>query len=313
VAKTHELVLDTKRQSDQEPDAGAILFVGTATTVIKGDGFTILTDPNFLHAGDHAHLGYGLTSKRKTNPALEIEQLPPLDACLLSHLHGDHWDRVAEEKLSKTLPIITTQHAAKALAGRGFSGAKGLDTWDEVRLVRGDRWLKITSLPGKHGRGLMNVLLPSVMGSMLEWGRVGETQSSFRLYISGDTLVGDHLKEIPKRFPNVDLALLHLGGTRVLGALVTMDAQQGIRAIHIINPRDVIPIHYDDYPVFKSPLEDFMRAVIEAGLTDRLHYLDRGDIFDFRVRERRRANTWSREQQEKSERRRRPGRELRAA
>jgi L-ascorbate metabolism protein UlaG (beta-lactamase superfamily) len=313
LAKTHELVLDTKRQSDQEPDAGSILFVGTATTVIKGDGFTILTDPNFLHAGDHAHLGYGLTSKRKTNPALDIEQLPPLDACLLSHLHGDHWDRVAEEKLSKALPIITTQHAAKALAGRGFVATRGLDTWDEVRLVRGDRWLKITSLPGKHGRGLMNALLPSVMGSMLEWGRVGETQSSFRLYISGDTLVGDHLKEIPRRFPNVDLALLHLGGTKVLGALVTMDAQQGIQAIHIINPREAIPIHYDDYPVFKSPLEDFMRAVIEAGLTDRLHYLDRGDTFDFRIRERRRTNTWSSEQLEKSERRRRPGRERRAA
>jgi L-ascorbate metabolism protein UlaG (beta-lactamase superfamily) len=311
VATKHELVLETKRQPDQDPDAGSLLFVGTATTVIKGDGFTILTDPNFLHAGDHAHLGYGLTSKRKTNPALDIEQLPPLDACLLSHLHGDHWDEVAEAKLPKSLPIITTEHAAKALAGRGFIATMGLKTWDEVRLVRGDRYLKITSLPGKHGRGLMDLLLPPVMGSILEWGAVGGTQSSFRLYISGDTLVGEHLKEIPRRFPDVNLALLHLGGTRVLGALVTMDAEQGIQAIHMINPRKAIPIHYDDYPVFKSRLEDFMRAVIEAGLSDRVHYLDRGDIYDFRIRERRRgerrlANTWSRDQLQTSERRRSP-------
>src|SRR3954465_2046253 len=83
---------------------GSILFVGTATTVITCGGFTLLTDPNFLHSGDHAHLGYGLTPDRPTNPALEIDDLPPLDFCLLSHLHGDHWDEVAEAKLSKSLP-----------------------------------------------------------------------------------------------------------------------------------------------------------------------------------------------------------------
>src|SRR3954447_20330239 len=95
---------------------GSIRFVGTATTVITCGGFTILTDPNFLHAGDHAHLGYGLTSERLTNPAIEIDELPPIDLCLLSHLHGDHWDHIAEAKLPKNLPIVTTSHAAGALS-----------------------------------------------------------------------------------------------------------------------------------------------------------------------------------------------------
>lgn len=48
----------------------SIFFVGAATTVIRYGGFTLLTDPNFLHAGDHAHLGYGLTSEHKTNRRL---------------------------------------------------------------------------------------------------------------------------------------------------------------------------------------------------------------------------------------------------
>ena len=39
---------------------------------------------------------------------MEIEDLPPLDLVVLSHLHGDHFDRVAEAKLDKTLPIVTT-------------------------------------------------------------------------------------------------------------------------------------------------------------------------------------------------------------
>jgi L-ascorbate metabolism protein UlaG (beta-lactamase superfamily) len=263
-----------------EVNTGSIFFVGTATTVIKGGGFTLLTDPNFLHAGDHAHLGYGMTSKRKTDPAIEIEQLPPLDACLLSHLHGDHWDRVAEAKLSKTLPIITTEHAAGKLSGRGFTQTKGLKEWDEVRLLRGEQWLKITAMPGKHAPGLMRAMLPPVVGSMLEWGSDGK-ESRFRLYISGDTLVHDDLKEIPKRYPDINLALLHLGGTRVLGVLVTMDAEQGIQAIHIINPKKAIPIHYNDYPVFKSSLEEFMRAVEKAGLTQRVHYLSHGDTYNF--------------------------------
>jgi L-ascorbate metabolism protein UlaG (beta-lactamase superfamily) len=65
-------------------------------------GFTFLTDPNFLHRGDHAKLGYGLRSKRLTEPALDIDQLPPLDFIVLSHHHGDHFDEVVRCVCSKT-------------------------------------------------------------------------------------------------------------------------------------------------------------------------------------------------------------------
>ena len=87
-------------------ESGSIFFVGTATVIIRYAGFTILTDPNFLHKGDHVHLGYGLTSERLTNPAIDIEELPPLDLCVLSHMHEDHFDRLVEEKLDKALPIV---------------------------------------------------------------------------------------------------------------------------------------------------------------------------------------------------------------
>jgi L-ascorbate metabolism protein UlaG (beta-lactamase superfamily) len=111
------------------------------------------------------------------------------------------------------------------------------------------------------------------MGSMLEFG-APEGEVHLRLYISGDTLIHKHLKEIPRHYPGIDLALLHLGGTKVLGIMVTMDAGQG---------RTAIPIHYNDYTVFKSPLDDFKRAVAEAGLEDRVHYLSHGDTYDFEV------------------------------
>ena len=91
-----------------------------------------------------------------------------------------------------------------------------------------------------------------------------------RLYLSGDTLPHDALREIPRRYPAIDLALLHLDGTRIGGILLTMDATQGVEAVRLINATTAIPIRYDDYTVFKSPLEDFQRAVAALGLEGRV-------------------------------------------
>ena len=104
-----------------------------------------------------------------------------------------------------------------------------------------------------------------------------------RLYITGDTLVCDELKEISRRYPDIDLGLYHLGGTTIVGILLTMDAEQGVEAVRIVNPKKVIPIHYNDYEVFKSPLEDFRAAAEEAGLAERMIRLSRGETYDFEV------------------------------
>jgi len=271
-----------RRNDDPDFGRGSVFFVGTATVVIRYAGFTILTDPNFLHAGDHVHLGYGLTSTRRTNPAVEVEDLPPLDFVLLSHLHGDHFDRVAERKLNQATPIISTRHATRYLGKVGFTRTRDLKTWEAIELTKGRANLRLTAMPGTHGPGPLGAVLLPVMGSMLEFGEP-EGETRLRMYISGDTLIHERLREIPRRFPDVDLALLHLGGTRILGIMVTMDAEQGVEAMRIIDPRTTIPIHYNDYEVFESPLEDFEQAVAEAGLEDRVHYLAHGDTYEFDV------------------------------
>jgi len=263
-------------------ERGSILFVGTATVILRYAGFTILTDPNFLHSGDHVHLCYGLTSRRLTDPALDIEELLPLDLCLLSHLHGDHFDRIAERKLDKHLPIITTRHAAASLKRKGFKATRGLGTWDTITIRKGGATLRLTSMPGTHAPGPLALLLPPVMGSLLEF-ETAEGKRTLRLYISGDTLIHEDLKEIPRRFPDIDIALLHLGGTRVLGLLVTMDAEQGVEAIKMIRPHTTIPIHYNDYTVFKSPLRDFQKAARAAGLERKIVYLSHGESYGFNV------------------------------
>jgi len=92
-----------------------ITFVGTATVLIRHAGGALLTDPNFLHRGEHAYLGYGLQSRRLTEPALQIHDLPPLDLVVLSHHHGDHFDRRAAAGLPRDLTIVTEPHAARTL------------------------------------------------------------------------------------------------------------------------------------------------------------------------------------------------------
>jgi L-ascorbate metabolism protein UlaG (beta-lactamase superfamily) len=282
MANDFHLQLSSNENTDSDNTKGSIFFIGTATVIIDCAGFTILTDPNFLHAGDHVHLGYGLTSERVTDPAIDIESLPPIDFCVLSHYHGDHFDRVAEEKLPRDLPIITTEHAVENLKEKHFTRAMALETWDSVTIKKGERTVRLTSLPGQHGPGIVDFALPPVMGSMLDF-EDQEHNRLLRIYISGDTLMIDELKEIPRRFPEIDIGLFHLGGTRVLGILVTMDDEQGIEAVRTINADVSIPIHYNDYDVFKSPLEDFQRAAEEAGLSEKIVYLSHGDTYNFEL------------------------------
>jgi L-ascorbate metabolism protein UlaG (beta-lactamase superfamily) len=148
-------------------------------------------------------------------------------------------------------------------------------------VVKGADRLRVSATPGRHGGPVTSILLPRVMGSILEFSNSAGS-NSYRMYISGDTLVYDDIAEIPRRFPNIDLALLHLGGTRILGVLkVTMDGKDGVRMMRIIAPQRTIPIHYNDYDVFKSPLSDFEREVANAGLAEKVTYLKHGETYQF--------------------------------
>jgi L-ascorbate metabolism protein UlaG (beta-lactamase superfamily) len=269
--------------SDASADTaqGTVQFIGTATVLIRYHGFTILTDPNFLHKGDHVHLGYGLTSERKTNPAISFDQLPPIDLVLLSHFHGDHFDQLVQKRLDRAVPIVSTRQSAASLRKLGFTRVTGLNPWDRLDVNKGEQRLRVTATPGRHGPAGVAALLPKVMGSVLDFG-LDAARPDYRMYISGDTLVIDDIQQVPQRFPGIDLALLHLGGTRILGVVkVTMDGKDGVRMMQVVRPRKTIPIHYNDYDVFKSPLEDFAREVKTAGLEREVVYLAHGETYTF--------------------------------
>jgi len=251
----------------------SLQFVGTATTVLRLGPFTLLTDPNFLHRGQRAYLGKGLWSRRLTEPALTPAELPELDAVVLSHLHGDHFDRVARHELARSQPVVTTRAAAGTLQRWGFD-ADGLEPWDHRVLEREGASLRITAVPAVHARGLKGRLLPPVIGTVLEVVTGGDVVR--RVYVTGDTLTGSHVDEIARRWHGLDAVVMHLGGTRVLFRTVTMDAGQGVDFLERLRPLRAVPVHHGDYGVFASPLSDFLDAAQAAGFAEVVTPVNRG-------------------------------------
>ncbi|KAL4922623.1 beta-lactamase-like protein [Aspergillus aurantiobrunneus] len=312
--------LPTAKASNSHPvkpggENASIYFVGTATTIIEWQGVRIMTDPNFLHAGDHVHLGPGVSSTRRTNPAVDLHELPRIDLVLLSHYHGDHFDQHVEASLRRNLPIVTTNHAKSILTSKGpdsFTNIFDLEPFQQMMInIKSEPapdaspGLRVTGMPGKHVPVVNPVeklneivgAIPPTNGWMLELGHGhngAEFTVGYRIYISGDTLMVDDLKEIPKRYggQNIDLMLVHLGGTTVpspslspFTLMVTMDAKQGVELMRLVRPDVTVPIHYDDYDVFASSLEEFKDEVEKAGLGGGVVYLDRGEEYRFHVKE----------------------------
>ena len=116
MSDTVRVQLQADAGGEQDAENGSIFFIGTATVIIKYAGFTILTDPNFLHAGDHVHLGYGLTSERLTEPAINIEEAPvTAPAMVVEDLPAAEFQSVAETQPAIEIPaLIETQPALDA-------------------------------------------------------------------------------------------------------------------------------------------------------------------------------------------------------
>src|SRR5260370_22350458 len=101
---------------------GELYFVGNATTILRYAGFAILTDPAFLHAGEHVHLGHGIYARREVEPACQISELPPLDLVVLSHHHADHFDDAAARELDKTCRSSPTSALCGCCVSRDSPG-----------------------------------------------------------------------------------------------------------------------------------------------------------------------------------------------
>jgi hypothetical protein len=109
---------------------------------------------------------------------------------------------------SWTAYLYRHRHHDRAL-GFIHGTSHGLQPWTRYELTNGGESLTVESLPAVHAYGVLGKLLPPVMGSLLVHRVAGAVRR--RVYISGDTLTGEHLDEIRERHPEIDTAVVHLG------------------------------------------------------------------------------------------------------
>jgi L-ascorbate metabolism protein UlaG (beta-lactamase superfamily) len=184
--------------------------------------------------------------------------------------------------MPKDVPVVTTPEAARCLDQRGFTGTAALRPWQTHEITRGTATLRITSVPGVHGPGPLARLLPQVMGSVLELVDGGAV--TWRGYISGDTLFRPYLGEVLERCGPLDVLIPHLGGTKIPpGILVTMDGRQGADLVELLKPPVTVPVHYDDYTLFKSPLGDFLAEVAARRAPGEIRAVGRGQTVSLRA------------------------------
>ena len=160
-----------------------------------------------------------------------------------------------------------------------------LDLVQRLNGHEGDSDLPVRAFSHVTGGGLAANLarvLPQVMGSVVELIRDGG-EVSWRGYVSGDTLYRPFLGEVLERCGPLDVLIPHLGGTKALGLTVTMDARQGADLVELLKPPVTVPVHYDDYDRFKSPLGDFVAEVGRRELPGSVRTVHRGETISLRA------------------------------
>ena len=225
-----------------------VTHIGGPTVLIEVAGWRLLTDPTFDPPGRKYRFGLGASSRKLVGPAIAAADVGSIDAVLLSHdHHDDNLDDAGRALLPSADAVVTTVPGAKRLGGN----ARGLAPWQTTRLeAPGRPAIEITATPCRHGPPLSHPLVGDVVGFALRW----EGQEHGVLWISGDTVLYDGVREVAERL-EVDTALLHLGGVQfpLSGPLrYTMTAAEAIELCGLVKPRTVIPIHYEGWKHFRQ-------------------------------------------------------------
>jgi L-ascorbate metabolism protein UlaG (beta-lactamase superfamily) len=203
-----------------------------------------------------------------TQPAINPEDLGKIDAVLLSHdHHEDNLDHAGRALLPHAKSVITTSAGAKRLKGNAI----GLRTWQSTIIESEDIQIKVTAAPSHHGTWGSHIIVGETTGFILEWAG----QKHGALYISGDTVWFNGLREIGKRF-KIGTAILHIGGARfpITGlARFTLNAKEAVRVIHALEPHMAIPIHYEGWKHFKETGADASRVFEASEIKEKIQWL----------------------------------------
>ena len=239
------------------PEGGIrITWLGHATILVEIDGYRILTDPHFsMRASPFRWVG----PKRFQPVPIALDQLPPLDAIVISHDHYDHLDYDTIRKLAPKakhffVPLGVGTHLRSW--GIGKNKITELDWWQEAKL--GDS-VTLAPTPAQHfsGRSLFN------RNSTLwaSWVILGKQH---RVYFSGDSGMFDGFKEIGERYGPFDYTLMHIGAYSDEWPTVHMTPEEAVQAHLDLRGKVFVPIHWGTFRLafhdWNEPAERLYKA-----------------------------------------------------
>ena len=108
-----ELLKNPTSKTEFSEKENSVIFIGHSTTLIHINSLNILTDPNF---NDWVSI-----MPRSRMPGMKIENLPPIDAILISHAHYDHLDLWTLKKFAKDIPILISKGNGEYVKDLGYN------------------------------------------------------------------------------------------------------------------------------------------------------------------------------------------------
>jgi L-ascorbate metabolism protein UlaG (beta-lactamase superfamily) len=234
-----------------------VTFVNHATVLIQQDGLNILTDPIWSkRASPVSWIG----PARHHPPGIEFDDLPPIDAVIVSHNHYDHMDL-------PTLRRLQEKHAPRFFVGvgngslfvdAGIGPVSELDWWGELPL---GPEVTLIGLPSQHfsGRGLFDRDATLWLGYAIK-SPAGIT------YFAGDTGAGPHFAEIRKRLGAPRLAVLPIGAFRPEWFMerVHVSPTQALEALDTLGARTGLAIHFGTFALGDDGQDEPVQALDAA-------------------------------------------------
>lgn len=218
--------------------------------------------------------------RRQRKPGVRIDDLPPIDAVLLTHAHMDHLNRPTLRRVvratvalrGKAPMAIVPNGVEDLVATLGFSEVRTLAWWQQTQVAG----LNITLTPAKHWGARLFGDHYRLFG-----GYVLEDESGHRVYHSGDTAYFAGFAEIGRRL-RPQVALLPIGAYYPDHyRAVHTNPEEALQGFVDLGAEVMVPMHYGTFPLGREPMEEPpVRLMTEArrrGLADQVKILGEGE------------------------------------
>lgn len=237
----------------------SVTWLGHSAFLVSIDHKKILVDPML---GQVASPVSFIGSKRYTGSLLPIiDEMPAIDAVLITHDHYDHLDYPSINKLkTKVNHFFVPLGVGAHLIRWGVDSEKitELSWWDEAKF----QGLTMAFTPSKHfsGRGLSN------RNSTL-WGGWVILGKNTRFYTSGDGGYDDHFKDIGKKYGPFDITLMEGGQYDRRWSWVHMTPEEAVQAHLDVSGKNMMLIHWGGFTLayhgWTEPIERGLKAAEE--------------------------------------------------